>query len=646
MQNKPRFEWSRFWENSWPIDWNNFKKFDTLIKSVQNSNYLLKSILAVNLVFVIISFIVFNFALYDVSTMAVADEGGEFYEGLLGTRVNNFNPVLSLNSSEKKVADLIFHPLYEVDYSEGFDKPKINPILLSKLPEWQADATNPANLYSSLNFELKDGLKWSDGSSITNEDILYSFQRIQEPGGNPEFQANFKGYSLDIDRTNLLNFSIRPKTAETVVNPQLLYLANFQPISRLFFSDVNGGGLSNERLKNDLRSLKISTTSGYFKIPERVDALDNPVWSNSGYYNQVTLIKNNYTNGVKLPYLNKYIFEIYDNLKDPGGDNVRSLQRASSSNKLDLYTRFLSPEMEISENVVESLKLNQKIYPTNTYFNLYLNIQPSSGSFLGYFINQTLRKYTICQFKNFTPSPNISKNSDVVSVDKRFLPVGFTDVFSPECDNIETELTTATNDKKQTIYSIESDERSGMKRVKVFGLPFDVSQQNKLRLLALTEFKDYAIEIQNIMLSAGMPTEVSFVGVDELETTMQNKNYHLLLLPTTIYSTNPYPIFGLNGQNVSNISINERVNGRDIEEQLAIYSNSNLQNLEAKQKITDFFKTQYLMVNLFQAKREINYSNKVNNITKDFKNTTILESDTYKNVNNWYINTKRKFKFL
>jgi len=92
--------------------------------------------------------------------------GGLYREGLYEP-VNSLNPVFPKNDSEKAILNIIYPPLIEFD----------NGRLISKFIESYSFSAD----YLTLNLELKDSL-WSDGSKITTDDLIFSFDLYKKYG--------------------------------------------------------------------------------------------------------------------------------------------------------------------------------------------------------------------------------------------------------------------------------------------------------------------------------------------------------------------------------------------------------------------------------------------------------------------------------
>lgn len=644
MQNW-QVQFKKFRFNSWPPNWDNLTKKNLVTKSFLNAPYFLRVAIIGTASLCIISLIALFYSTYIGLTVVVADEGGQIREALVNPQLQRFNPVLPLTEAEKKVASLLFLPLYEVSYPDYLNdtdlEPVIKPILIKEEPTWITSPNDPTNEFYGLRFELRDDIFWTDGSAITTDDVSYTFELLKEKGASNEFNQVFANYDLIVETDSQTIFEIRPINDGVAANPNLKYLSNFRPVSRAFYQS-----LQVSRLLIDLRSTRISVTSGYYSLPNQVtdpdnsrQEVENPILNeNISGYSHIVLEKNPYQNDTSTALVDRYIFDVYDQLEDAGGQN-NSLERAAKEGKVDVFSRFVDSQSNINSTELKTrLGLEQDFIPTNTFFNVYLNIQTSSGALAGsgYFINNLLRKYVVCNLVSLEWPEELQEANDILPEERRIMPIQFTQDHSPECENAEAELIGA---GEGNLYSIDFNERSGIRRVKL------QNSEIPLKMVGLAEFENYGINIENKMKEIGLPVNTRWLNAADLNTAISSKNYHLIFVPITIVSRNPYPIYGLSGQNLSNISRNNRVDGRAIETALEQYSNSNLNDLEAKETLEQFFRNEYISVNYFRGKMEVNYNKRVLNFQSSLPEVVSFTSDIYNNLPSWYTNTKRKFRF-
>jgi hypothetical protein len=625
----------------YPINFSNLTKFRLVGSALFKSSPRIKFFLGLFVAGLISSFIFLGSGLYLFATEDTPSVGGTVNEVVLNGSIQRLNPVLEATSeAEQKINALLFHPLYYVnypDYLTSSTEPTIEPVLLEKAPEWQNDSANPENNYKILKFTLKKA-KWCDNTNITVDDIIYSFNRLKEEGGNANFNALLQDYEIQPVIGNNSQFIVQPNRTDVPGNSQLIYALNFQPISKTFYQ-----GAKNPELKSSFRSLQPANSSGFYCLPTKMNnpdgsgQVDNPYRKDLEDYSQVSLKRNPNSNYKKDVYVETYNFRF---IKTTGAQaSSDSLDKLIKDKKVDLFTRFVTPPATNVSAISKFEDLKTKVVPTNTFFNLYLNLQASNNSYDGYLINQTLRNYLICNFMDFQLPRSLSEVVDPVPVDQRLIPIQFGEKASLDCSNADQKLTDLKNTRGAGIYTIDNDTRSNVKQVNVFNSPIT------LNLLFLDEFAQFAVPIQNQLKAMGLPVNTIVATNADLATKIAEKQYHLAFLPVNIQGKNPYSLFGKNGKNISSITNNDRVAGSEIEDALKTYSQSNLSDATSKAKLVDFFKNQFVSLNLFRGKEEINYSTRVKNLESGLPGSFVMVGDVYRSVPYWYLETARKWRF-
>jgi Bacterial extracellular solute-binding proteins, family 5 Middle len=629
------YQSKKVWKIVWPISWSEFKNYNLVKNAVTHSNYTLRSLLGVCVAGVLISTFFLFQGFYLIITVDASVPGGTFNEAIFSLAPTKLNPILSANNdTERKIIDLIYKPLYRISYPDYLKEDKKEPtlelVLLKSEPAWVESDKG-----KSLKFELKSGLKWSDGDSdITSDDVSYSFARLKEKQGNDflgnnDFSSVVQNYNIRV--TSKTEFSIDPVNPK-YFNPQLKYLLNFYPISQKYFE-----GMNTTELSTSPKSILNEVTSGDYTLPLKI-SIDNKEVSNSFKdpntgITTIVLNKNRFNN-IKPTLIDKYIVKIYPDLLYFSGDNVTSIQKASVNKKVDLYSRFLSPSQNnvSSEEIKTKFDLNQKIVPTNTYYTLYSNTQANQT-----LINQGMRKYTLCAFENFK-IPSLENVLDSIDPLKKILPIQFGQEAGMECNNVKNELLSQKKGDKP-VYS-----ESGGKII-LNGEPIS------LNILSFDGLNSIVEPLQKKLSEQGLESTVTLArDNDDLDNKIKDKQYNLVLLPTTLIGRDIYSIYGSKSRNVSSINKNNRMGvdsekfGEGVDNAMRLYSESNLEDAGLKSKLVDIFKKEYISVNLFRANFEYNYSSKIY-FSDGFDNLITFAPDIYNKMNNWYTETKRKFRW-
>ena len=155
-------------------------------------------------------------------------KGGTYTEATLGD-VKSLNPLFATTSSEKTLSRLMFATLSTIDYS---GHPGIG----------LAESIMPNEDGKIWTVKLRDGLKWSDGEPITNDDIVFTTDLIKNPAVGSVYGSNLAKVKVSINENNeivftlptaysdfitALNFPIVPKHILGDVDPQTLIENSF-----------------------------------------------------------------------------------------------------------------------------------------------------------------------------------------------------------------------------------------------------------------------------------------------------------------------------------------------------------------------------------------------------------------------------------
>ncbi len=120
------------------------------------------------------------------STTTVAQVGGEYAEGVVGSPLH-INPLLaSFNEPDKDLSALIFSGLTRVN-EKGEPEPDL-------AIDW---SVGPDGL--SYTFRLRAGVTWHDGTPFTAQDVVSTIRTIQSPDfpGSPDLAGAWKGIKVE-----------------------------------------------------------------------------------------------------------------------------------------------------------------------------------------------------------------------------------------------------------------------------------------------------------------------------------------------------------------------------------------------------------------------------------------------------------------
>lgn len=166
-------------------------------------------------------------------------DGGVYAEATLG-EISSMNPLFATTSSEKTLSRLMFATISTIDYS-------------GHAGIGLAESITPSEDGKVWTVKLRDGLKWSDGEPITNADVLFTTELINNPLVNSIYDSNLSNVKVTeneageivfdlplayADFITALNFPVLPKHILKNADPQTLVEDNFSnaPVTSGAFS--------------------------------------------------------------------------------------------------------------------------------------------------------------------------------------------------------------------------------------------------------------------------------------------------------------------------------------------------------------------------------------------------------------------------
>ncbi len=133
------------------------------------------------------AFLAAGFAAALGSTPALAARGtdGEL-KILFWQAVSTLNPYLSGGVKEEFASSIVLEPLASFN-----EKGELTPRLVETLPT--AENGGISSDYTSVTWKLKPGVKWSDGSAFTADDVAFTWSYCTAPGGGCAQASKFVG---------------------------------------------------------------------------------------------------------------------------------------------------------------------------------------------------------------------------------------------------------------------------------------------------------------------------------------------------------------------------------------------------------------------------------------------------------------------
>jgi peptide/nickel transport system substrate-binding protein len=269
-----------------------------------------------------------GFLVYDLNNRmltAVPGYGGELTEGILGSP-RFINPVLAISDADRDLGSLVYSGLLRAGENGTY------------LPNL-AKSYSISNDGKTYTFNLDENARFSDGTPVTAEDVLFTVQKIQDPALKSPLRASWIGVVAQQIDAHTVQFTLSTTYAPFIENVTVGILPKhlWQNVSNeeFPFSELNTSPVG----------------SGPFKI----DSISRTQAGIPASYELVPF--NKYLPGK--PYLSKIVLKFYQ--------SEAALTAALKAGQIEAASGLSSAELpEISgNNVVES--------PLNRVFGVFFN---------------------------------------------------------------------------------------------------------------------------------------------------------------------------------------------------------------------------------------------------------------------------------
>ena len=197
--------------------------------------------------------------------------GGLYSEGLVGT-FSNANPIYATNIVDSSVSKLLFNGLITFDKN---NKPVGD---LAKSWSVNADATEYI-------ITLRPNLYWHDGKKLTADDVVFTFQMMQNPDAQSPFLGNWSGVVITKLSNNVIKFNlpnsfgsfinsltigILPKHILGSVKPQQMRSVSFNTSHPVGSGPFEFNDISND---NDGQIIELKKNNRYYLGSPKLDAV-------------------------------------------------------------------------------------------------------------------------------------------------------------------------------------------------------------------------------------------------------------------------------------------------------------------------------------------------------------------------------------
>lgn len=207
--------------------------------------------------------------------------GGIFTEGMVGA-FTNANPLYATSAVDSSVAKLVFAGLFKFD-----DK---NQLVGDLASTFEVDERGV-----QYTVHLRDNLHWQDGKDLTADDIVFTYQTIQNPDAKSPFLSSWQGVKIAATDDRTIVFSL----------PNAL--------SAFPFSLTNGivpKHLLNGIPASQLRAVSFNTTSPVGAGPFKWDGVDVTGNTPETHEQTIGLVPNSDYHG-GTPKLSKFIIRSF-----------------------------------------------------------------------------------------------------------------------------------------------------------------------------------------------------------------------------------------------------------------------------------------------------------------------------------------------
>ncbi len=120
--------------------------------------------------------------------------GGVLTEGILGT-FTNANPLFATGPVDNAVSQLVFAGLFKYNSD--------NKLVGDLAEKWSVDTTE-----KNYTVTLRPNLQWQDGTPLTAQDVVFSYQTIQNPDAKSPLFASWQGIRITKQNDRTVVFSL------------------------------------------------------------------------------------------------------------------------------------------------------------------------------------------------------------------------------------------------------------------------------------------------------------------------------------------------------------------------------------------------------------------------------------------------------
>ncbi|HSR89313.1 MAG TPA: peptide ABC transporter substrate-binding protein [Candidatus Udaeobacter sp.] len=567
--------------------------------------------------------------------------GGDYSEALIG-QPKYINPLFaSANDVDADLTSLMYSGLFKYD-----DQQKLITDLADNYSVSQDGKTYDVN--------LRTNLKWSDGEPLNADDVIYTFESIQDPEVGSPLLTTFQ--SVQIERTgdysirftlkepfapflNSLTVGILPQHTWSNVPPSAIKLAktNLQP--------VGSGPWKFSKLAKDsaggIQSYTLDLNKNYYK--------------NSPYLQTLTFkFYTDYTaaaSALKSQDIMAASFLSNDSAKKIAGKNFQLYKFT-----LPQYTAIF-----FNQDAAPVLKDNSMRLALNLAINKQDVLTKGLNS-EGEIINSPILKNEIGYNSSIAfPEFNIEKANEIL--EKNWKKIQPEDFFKIEYDAAlknkqaeldalaknsasSTEATTTPPDMEKITKEISDTVRQEMDPDQSF---YRKNSSNEILAITLTtadtpEYQQVAQTIAKMWRAVGVKTKIEAIDTNQISReALRNRDYQALLYGEIVGNDpDPYPFWHSSQINYPGLNLSlflDRSADKILEDARAL-TNEQIR-ADLYEKFQQILAKEVPAVFLYTPTYNFLANKQIKGITFQ---QIFSPADRFNNLNNWYIKTKRQWK--
>lgn len=576
-----------------------------------------KLIIRICLAIVLINVVYLGVRYYNKHVISTPIVGGVYHEGLIGYPVN-INPLYSVNRDvDSDIAELIYSSLFKYD-----DKGN----LVNDLAEKIETTDNKEFLVT-----IKSGVKWHSGEDLLADDVIFTFNLIQ----NPEFRSPLRQDFFGVEATkvsdnvikfvlpsaysffpNFLTFGIMPQSIWENIAPESANLSEFnlEPIGS---GPYKFSSLVKDK-KGELKEYRLVANDAYYGVKPYIKEVTFKLYPDSNEL--INAINSGDVQGIS--YLS------YDQKKQLLAQNALRFNSLSSSQESLVFINSAKNSNldDLKVRQAMAIAIDKPALVKDLFLDFYKVLNgplPDSSPFY----NNGIEKYDF----NFALSELKLDQAGWQKIEVKQSDLLATEL-SPELKAIAG-YASSTKDVVDGAWRFKKDKKGNVSLLTISLTAIDSGDG----LLVAQRVKGYWDAI-------GIRTTLNLVSSGEASGIVLSRNFETMLY-SEIIGSNPDLFFFWHSSQIGNKGLNVSSYKNDqvdkLLEDVRLTTDTSVKN-NNYQEIQKIINSELPAIFLYENDYTYVQSKKL----KGFTNTSINDpSDRFSNISSWYLKTKNKFSF-